>query len=256
MKNDSSKEGLLPENEKTEEKKIDEEIFIERIKSNQDNYDYSIKVILLGNSNTGKTSIISRLINDTFLEDQRATANLDHHNLHLKINNAVYRLQIWDTAGQEKFDSITSNYTRSTQVAIFVYSINDLYSFQRLSNFLRVTEQIDDDKVKNEIDDSMVKILLGNKNDLENERKISYEEAKKFSTSNNFKLFEEISCKNDDKESKDKINKVFNFIGKIFYEKNLKAERLNSSCFNYVASNSILDSKSKGNSKIRGKCCC
>ena len=80
-----------------------EPIKIERLDDNRNDYDKSIKVIFLGDSNAGKSSIIERIKINTFNINQRATISLEHHNLILKIDSYIIRMQIWDTAGQEKF---------------------------------------------------------------------------------------------------------------------------------------------------------
>ena len=109
-----------------------EPIKIERLDDNLNDYDKSIKVILLGDSNVGKSSIIERMKKDAFNINQRTTISLEHHNLIIKIDSYILRIQIWDTAGQEKFNSITSTYFKSTDVVIFVYSINNRNSFERI----------------------------------------------------------------------------------------------------------------------------
>lgn len=238
-------EALLPPS-----KESNIPIKIEKLNEDAKDYDKSIKVILLGDANVGKSSIIDRLKNNPFNYNKQPTLTLEHYNLIIKINTFVLRMQIWDTAGQEKFDSITSTYYKSTDIAIFVYSIDDQKSFNRIPGWIKELEDKytnNDKKKDNEDEQFMVKILIGNKSDLEEERKISFDEGKEFSKKNGFNHFVEISCKEEnDKENNDNIDKIIEVIGKECLKVFDSRERLNSSSYNYEASQSILDpNKSK-----------
>ena len=234
-----SKENLSPE-----------QLKITKLNDDEKEYEKSIKVILLGDTNVGKSSVIDRLKNNPFDSNPHPTLTLEHHNLIIKINSFVLRMQIWDTAGQEKFDSITSTYYKSTDVAIFVYAINNEESFNRIPGWIK---ELEDKNVKNDKNNEneeslMIKILLGNKTDLEDERKITIEEGENFANNNGFSFFTEISCKeNKDEENNIKINKIIEIIGKEFY-KYSNEERLNSSSYIYEASQSLLDSKNESKS--------
>jgi small GTP-binding protein len=230
-----------------------EKIKIIKLNDDEKDYDKSIKVIFLGDTNVGKSSVIQRLKNNTFNYNQQPTLTLEHYNLIIKINTFVLRMQIWDTAGQEKFDSITSNYYRSTDVAIFVYGIDNKESFNRIPGWIKELEDKNanantnntNKKEENE-EQLMIKILIGNKKDLESERKVSFDEGNQFSKDNGFIHFNEVSCKDiKDDKNKQEIDKIVEIIGKEFYKEfeRTKDDRLNSSIFNYQASKSILDSK-------------
>ena len=105
------------------------------------------------------------------------------------------------------------------------------------------------DKKADDDEQIMLKILVGNKLDLDNEREVKYEEGEKFSKDNKFSLFTEISCKEDtDKDNNKKIESIIEIIGKEFYKYNDQRERLNSSSYNYEASKSLLDSKNEDKS--------
>ena len=217
-------------------------IKIERIKDSKSEYDKSIKVILLGDSNVGKTSIIDRLISNTFNINQPATVGLEHHNLMIKINSFVLRMQIWDTAGQEKFDSIANTYYKSTDVIIFVYAINLKNSFERIVEWAK---QVEDNTLK---EDDQLRILIGNKTDLNSKREVSFEEGKDLANKIRCSHFVEISCLDKGNNSNNlKIDNIIEVIGRKYYSlwKNSKSDRLNSSSFNYVATDSILVNKKK-----------
>ena len=252
-KNDD--EQLLPpennEDDENEEKKENiENIKIIKLNEDQKDYDKSIKVILLGDTNNRKSSVIQRFKNHTFNYNQQPTLTLEHYNLIIKINTFTLRMQIWDTAGQEKFDSITANYYKSTDVAIFVYGIDNKESFNRIPGWIKELEDkntnTSNNKKEEAEDQLMIKILIGNKKDLEKERKVSFDEGNQFSKNNGFIHFNEISCRDiKDDKNKQEIDKIVEIIGKEFYKEfeNSKDNRFNSSIFNYEASKSILDSK-------------
>ena len=220
-----------------------QDLSIENMPDNPMNYDKSIKVIILGDSNVGKSSIVNCLQQDTTL--QRKTISLEHYNYTIKINKFILRMQIWDTVGQEKFDSITTNYYRTTDVAILVYAINDINSEN-------------DSNMK-----SMIKVLVGNKKDLEKERKVAYEQGEKLAKEKNFEIFKEISCnseieENGENKNIDDIIDLFDDIGKKVYKDHIKNDRgrLNSSSYCYQATNSILYSNENNDKKDKSNCCC
>ena len=256
-KKNNNDEALLPPENKEKENKENKEnnenneninidqISIQKLNDDEKQYDKSIKVIFLGDTNVGKSSVINRLKNNSFNKNQQQTFTLEHYNLIIKINSYILRMQIWDTAGQEKFDSITSTYYKSTDVAIFVYAINSKESFERIPGWIKeLEEQNTSNKNEEEEEQITLKLLIGNKADLENERKITYEEGKTFSKDNGFSLFTEISCKEDQEKKNDKkFENILEVIGKEFYKLKESRERLNSSSYNYEASQSLLDSK-------------
>ena len=206
------------------------EYIIEKLPDNTTDYDKSIKVILLGDSNVGKTRILNCLEQRDIL--QQKTISLEYFNYNIKINNYTIRMQIWDTVGQDKFNSIIDNYYKTADIAIFVYAINDLKSFNNIENWLeKLKEKGGNNSLSisgsNEIivEKNMIKILVGNKKDLHKERKVTYQMGEKLKKENNFNLFKEISCEyenNDailDDNSSDNIN--------IKEEENLNIQKIN-----------------------------
>ena len=206
------------------------EYIIEKLPDNTTEYDKSIKVILLGDSSVGKTRILNCLEQRDIL--QQKTISLEYFNYNIKINNYTIRMQIWDTVGQDKFNSIINNYYKTADIAIFVYAINDLKSFNNIENWLeKLKEKGGNNSLSisgsNEImvEKNMIKILVGNKKDLHKERKVTYQMGEKLKKENNFNLFKEISCEyenNDailDDNSSDNIN--------IKEEENLNIQKIN-----------------------------
>ena len=211
-----------------------------------DKYDKSIKVILLGDSNVGKSSLINKLINKKFLNVQ-STLSIEYHTYIISINEYVLRMQLWDTAGQEKFNSIIDNYYKGADIGIFLYSIDKEESFEHVKDWYN-NLQSNNTYSKN--------ILLGNKTDLdENERKITKEQGEIFAKEKNFFLFKEISCKSDQKNELDNIIDVFDTIGKYYYKCRRNVSVVDDSA--YIASSSIIDVnlKSIKKKKKQKKCC-
>lgn len=243
--NYSEKNELLFQSKENEEQKEDLQYIIERNIKNETYYDKSIKIILLGDSNVGKSSIINRLCKGKFKEIIGATISIECHNYLIKINDYTIRMKIWDTVGQEKFNSIVTNYYHSTDYAIFVYSIDDFQSFYSIKDWLKEAQQ------KNtETFNEMKYILLGNKKDLEETNRIvTYDDGKRFAENNRFMSFKEISCKNDDEEN---ILKVFDEIAIDYYtfKNRLISE---SDSLAYLATDTILEMSVKG--KKEKKCC-
>ena len=210
------------------------EIKIERVKDNIKKYNTSIKIILIGDCKVGKTSILQRLIDNKFNEKYETSLSLEYSNYTIKMNNFIIRMQIWDTPGQEKYesDSIISNYYKTADVAIFIYAINDLKSYNNINEYMK------DFINENKENDDIRKVLLGNKLDLENERKVDIKIAKNFSKKNKFDFFYEITCKNNDSKKMNNIRNIFDSIGRIFYEEYSRLN--NSSNLNHSSPDSII----------------
>ena len=219
------------EKEKDEKMIIDEEkLNIERNLVESELYDSSIKVIILGDSYVGKSSLINRLINNKFVE-LSSTLSIEYHTYIISINDYKIRMQLWDTAGQEKYNSIISNYYKGTDVAIFVYSIDKQETFENIQMWFNHLKENNEDSLN---------ILIGNKLDMEKEgaRVVSYENAENFARDNNFFLIREISCKSKEAYEIEDIYEVFDEIGKYFYEKS-KDRNNNADSISYKVSDSM-----------------
>ena len=90
-----------------------------------------IKIILLGDTSVGKTSFLDKYLKRDFLRIHKPTIAADMTTKHIDINNTSITLQIWDTAGEERFNSLTSLYYRKTNIAIILYDITNPHSFIR-----------------------------------------------------------------------------------------------------------------------------
>lgn len=123
-----------------------------------DEYDYLIKVVMVGNTGVGKSSLATRVINDVYTETYISTICMDFWVRTIKNDNKVYKMQIWDTAGQERFRAITPTYYRSAHMTLLCFSLNDKESFDAIEDWIK-------DIRKHNTETRF--ILVGTKSDLE-----------------------------------------------------------------------------------------
>lgn len=150
-------------------------------------YDLSFKVIVIGDSGVGKSCLTNKATRNIFDSNYNATVGFEFFSFNLKMFEKVIKLQIWDTCGQELYRSLITNFYRNSSLAIMVYAINNKESFDNVDVWLKElrTHSNPDAKV----------FLIGNKIDLESERKITKEEGENYARSNSFNLFLESSAK-------------------------------------------------------------
>ncbi|OHT06359.1 GTP-binding protein ypt1 [Tritrichomonas foetus] len=129
--------------------------------------DYYAKVVLLGESGVGKTSIASRYVEDSFNDDQASTIGASYLSKTISINSETIELSIWDTAGQEVFRTLTPMYYRDAAMAIIVFSLDDIHSFECVKSWI--------DELKEKCPDVQL-LICGNKSDLA-DKKVKYDEA-------------------------------------------------------------------------------
>ena len=146
------------------------------------NYDYLFKYIIIGDSAVGKTNLLLKFTKNKFIDSHQLTLAVEFGAKDVKIKNKIYRIQIWDTAGSERFRSITRSYYNNSVCAIVVYDIANKKSFENVSSWI---EEVKDNSLK-----VITIILVGNKIDLIKEREVSTEEGKEFADKNNITFFE------------------------------------------------------------------
>ena len=145
-------------------------------------YDYLFKLLLIGNSSVGKSSLLFRFVENVWDDSFVPTIGVDFKLKTLEVNGKKVKLQIWDTAGQERFKNITASYYRGGNGVLVVYDITERESFDNLTSWL-----IEIEKNANK---NVYKLLIGNKCDLEDKRKVTYQEGKDFAESNGMKFIE------------------------------------------------------------------
>ena len=182
-------------------------------------YDYIFKLLIVGDSHVGKSSLLTKYIDDKFDENFNSTIGVDFNLKYLNIDDKVIKLHIWDSAGQSRFSSITTLYYKNCYGVMIVFDLTDRNSFDNVKTWL---DNID--KYCNVID--VPKILIGNKSDLSLlYRSISYEEIIEFANSINIKYIETSAKdnKNIDKafdELSRQIKNDYKRIDKFFIKKN------------------------------------
>ncbi len=154
----------------------------------QQEYDYLFKLLLIGNSSVGKSCILLRFSDNIFNDNFLPTIGVDFKIRTFDLQSKTIKMQIWDTAGQERFKTITSSYYRGAHGVILVYDITDRQSFKDLDNWLLETDK--------HASEDIVKVLVGNKNELESSRAVAYSEGKNYADSNGMEFFE-TSAKNN-----------------------------------------------------------
>jgi len=151
---------------------------------NNNKYEFIFKIILIGNSGVGKSSILQRYIQKVFDENYSCTIGVDFFMKSLNIGEKSIKLQLWDTAGTEKFRSITTGYYRGANAAFVVFDLTSKKSFNALNEWIQnYYKYSNPDSEKNVV-------LIGNKSDLIEEREITEEEINNFVKDNNIKYFE------------------------------------------------------------------
>ena len=159
------------------------------MKSGTSGLDRSYKLLLIGESNVGKTSIILRYTENEFDKTGISTCGVDVKCKYVSLDNTKIRLDIWDTAGEERFRGLAKNYFRGAHGFILVYDITNKKSFDKLKGW------INDVKEKNVNDYKM--IVVGNKNDCNSMRKVDFSLLEDFGKKNNIPYME-VSAKTGD----------------------------------------------------------
>merc|ERR1712010_317760 len=144
------------------------------------------KLVFLGDQSVGKTSLITRFMYDSFDNTYQATIGIDFLSKTMYLEDRTVRLQLWDTAGQERFRSLIPSYIRDSTVAVVVYDITNVNSFEQ------VTRWVED--VRAERGNDVIIVLVGNKTDLNDKREVTTQQGEEEAKKNNL-MFVETSAK-------------------------------------------------------------
>ena len=139
------------------------------VNANEGNFDYSFKYIIIGDAYVGKSNLLLRYAYGQFKPDYQLTIGVEFAAKNVKIRGKTYRIQIWDTAGQESFRSITRGYYKSSVCALVVYDISKRDTFNNIGTWI--------EDCKNQSPKTIFFVLVGNKSDLEEQRQVNTEEG-------------------------------------------------------------------------------
>ena len=175
----------------------------------------AIRLSIIGDSKTGKTSILNCFLGQKFTFDMISNIGIDKQEKIMKMNDGTeIKVIIWDTAGQERFHSISSGTIKNSQGIIVAFALDDLSSFNNVITWLQDVR---------EISTNIPIVLFGNKCDLVDNRKVEKEEAEEFANNNEVTYFETSAKENINiKEGFDKI--IEEAFKKAVYEESIKLQ--------------------------------
>ena len=200
--------------------------------------DYKIKIIVVGDSGVGKTNLINRFASDKFDTNSKATIGVEFVYKTLKINKEVIKVEVWDTAGQERYRAITSSYYKGAKGAIIVYDITNEDSFNNVESWMNEVTK------KGKTD--MQFLLVGNKKDLVNDRKVTEQKGIDKAKELNMNLFEASALE------KTNVNEAFNYLMKEIYLNIRREKNINTNNEEKIGQSGIALNTNKKNKK---KCC-
>jgi len=148
----------------------------------QEEYDYLYKVVLIGDSNVGKSNLLSRFTRNEFNLETKSTIGVEFATRSITTETKTIKAQIWDTAGQERYRAITSAYYRGAVGALLVYDIAKYSTFKNVERWLT--------ELRENADRNIVIMLVGNKSDLRHLREVPTEEAKAFAENHKLSFIE------------------------------------------------------------------
>ena len=180
-------------------------------------FEYSLKLLLLGDSCVGKSNFIFRFINNEFNGHHLSSSGIELKSTELIIDNKKLHLQLWDTAGQEKFKSVTKSLFMQVQGFIAMFDLTKEESFINIKSWIK--------SIKDECGSHIPILLVGNKNDLKDLRIISDEEIKEFTDKENLKYIETSS------KTGDNVKKAINIICKQISELEIYDNDIRESSF-------------------------
>ena len=211
--------------------------------------DISFKIIVVGDQSVGKSSLTIKAIKNYFEDFYSPTIGFEFLTYVTKIEDKNIKLQIWDTCGQEAYRALISSFYKNSSLAILVYAIDSIESFNNLEIWLN--------DIKTQANPDIKIILIGNKFDLEDKRQVEKEMVEKFCKENELSFFMETSAK-----SGHNVINLFNEAAKILYEKYKEIKEMKNKNNNSPYSNTnsepiiICDTAPEDNDKNRKKCIC
>ena len=168
-----------------------------------------IPMMLLGDGEVGKSSLILRITGNKFDETIVSTIGKGSYSYEIVLHGYKLKMKIWDTAGQERFKSMSLNAVKNVDGLLLVYSIANRESFNNLEAWLSQLNDVTDLKKK-------PVVIIGNKKDLESTREVEFNEGKEFADSRNLHFYE-VSAKTGE-NVQEAFNDIFEQLYNIFEE--------------------------------------
>lgn len=198
-------------------------------------YDHLFKLLIIGDSGVGKSSLLLRFADNTFSGSYITTIGVDFKIRTIDVKGEKVKLQIWDTAGQERFRTITSTYYRGTHGVIVVYDVCSAESFVNVKRWLYEIDQNCEE---------VSRILVGNKNDAPERKVVETEDAQKFAEQMKIQLYETSAKENIN------VEEMFNGITALVLKQKLE----NQAKLNAPNDNGKVNLEKRGK-RNKGKCC-
>ena len=170
-------------------------------------YEFIFKVLLLGNINVGKSALVIRFVDDIWNDNFVPINGVDFRLKKLEIDKKKIKMQIWDNQGQERFKTVLPSYYRGVHGILLVYDVTEKDSFNNLNFWLM--------EIEKNANKNVLKVLIGNKIDLEDKRIISYNEGKEFADMHGLKFVETSVKKNKN------VREAFEILGREIMAANL-----------------------------------
>ena len=216
-------------------------IYLNKLHNMNANYDEKVQLLIIGDMTVGKTSILTRFTENKFSQNYLATVGLDFFTKDVDFTNLNrrVRIKIWDSAGQERFRSLTQSFFRNANGIIIVYDISNYETFENLKYWIQ--------SINTQLGDSEIHIIvIGNKEDLD--REVKKEDAENFCKEKGYKYFE-VSAK----EGKG-IQEAINYLVEMVIKSNSKNNKQNNTIKLEKEQSNKNNNKEKGDKK-KGDCC-
>ena len=198
------------------------------------------KIIIIGDLASGKTNILSKYLTNTFEPNSTPTIGVEMKVKDFKIKEDLVKAQFWDTAGQEKYDSLTTSYYKGAKGALIVYDITQKSSFDKIESLLK--------KLRDNSNKNVSVILVGNKCDLEDNREVLKEDGEELAQKLKIK-FMEVSAKTGEN-----LDKLFqNLIDEVYEKYNKEFKSFAS--IEFMDDNKNINLNTNNNPGKKKKCC-